>query len=464
MQNIAFVSSNNTDITNESVSVIPSVSSASTKALVSTLPNVDNLSDVVIYSFFANANGTAAIGFNMSNVECYNCHRRGHFARECRLPRDTKNKDTQRRTVPVETSTSNAMVAFRMMKNQQIMPSWHLPPQAHQVYQVLIIRKSQFDILLYKSGLESVEARLVVYQQNENVFEEDIKLLKLDVMLRDNAFVELRKKFEKAKKERDDSESDDSVPTSPVNDKYKSGEGYHAVPPPYTRTFMPLKPDLVFHDAPTTSKTVPNVFNVEPSTTKPTKDMSRSNMPSAPIIEDWVSDSKDESEAQARKNMIVYLKNMAGYNIQHFKGMTYDQVRPIFEREYSSVQTFLKSDRDKEPTKKRAAKETLLQESFKKLRAEVKVLEALQVKYPLIDWEIYLERSRSYWRIIRVGRITQAYQSFEDTLKDFNREDLDALWRLVKERFSTALPTVNKEKALWAELKRLYEPNTDDVF
>nr|GEU37216.1 hypothetical protein [Tanacetum cinerariifolium] len=60
--------------------------------------------------------------------------------------------------------------------------------------------------------------------------------------------------------------------------------------------------------------------------------------------------------AQARKNMIVYLKNTAGYKIQHFKGMTYDQVRPIFKREYNKVQTFLKSDRDEEHTKERPAK------------------------------------------------------------------------------------------------------------
>nr|GFA65176.1 hypothetical protein [Tanacetum cinerariifolium] len=141
---------------------------------------------------------------------------------------------------------------------------------------------------------------------------------------------------------------------------------------------------------------------------------------------------------QARKNMIVYLKNMARYKIAHFKGMTYDQVRPIFEREYNKVQTFLKLDRDEEPIKKRDAKETLLQESFKILRAEVEV-----------------SGSRSYWKIIRVGRITQAYRSFEDMVKDFNREDLDALWRLVKEKFSTAIPTEDKEKALWVELKRL---------
>nr|GEW52707.1 hypothetical protein [Tanacetum cinerariifolium] len=77
--------------------------------------------------------------------------------------------------------------------------------------------------------------------------------------------------------------------------------------------------------------------------------------------------------AQSRKNMVVYLKNMAGYKIQYFNGMTYDQVRPIFEREYNHVQTFLKYDRYEEPTKKRVAKETMLQESFKKLRAKVEV-------------------------------------------------------------------------------------------
>nr|GEZ64050.1 hypothetical protein [Tanacetum cinerariifolium] len=171
---------------------------------------------------------------------------------------------------------------------------------------------------------------------------------------------------------------------------------------------------------------------------------------------------KPISIAQARKNMIVYLKNMAGYKMEHFKGMTYDKVRPIFEREYNKVQTMFKPDKDvEEPQKKRVAEETLLQESIKKLKA-VEVL-ALQVKYPLIDWEIHSEGSRTYWKIIRVGGITQAYQSFKDMLKYFDREDLDALCRLVKEKFSTTVPTVDKEKALWVELKRLFKPDANDV-
>nr|GEW44111.1 hypothetical protein [Tanacetum cinerariifolium] len=258
--NIDFVSSQNTDSTDESVSVVPSVFVVGTKPPASILPNMDNLSDAVIYSFFASqsnspqldnddlkqidaddleemdlkwqmamltmramrflqrtgrnlgANETTYIGFDMSKVECYNCHRRCHnfqgSAGHLGTPgiKTLKEELFQWRLLPPMLWCHSVMElvamigAFRLIKNQQIMPSWHLPPQAHQV---LTVRKSQFNVLSYKLGLEYVEARLVVYHQNENVFGEDIKLLKLDVMLRDNALVELRKKFKTTEKERD---------------------------------------------------------------------------------------------------------------------------------------------------------------------------------------------------------------------------------------------------------------------
>nr|GFA46976.1 hypothetical protein [Tanacetum cinerariifolium] len=54
------------------------------------------------------------MGFDMSKVECYNCHMKGYFVRECRSLKDSRRPgaaDPQRRTVPVQTSTSNALVS-----------------------------------------------------------------------------------------------------------------------------------------------------------------------------------------------------------------------------------------------------------------------------------------------------------------------------------------------------------------
>nr|GEV13946.1 hypothetical protein [Tanacetum cinerariifolium] len=119
-QNIAFVSSNNTDSTNELISADASVSAVSAKILVFALPNVDTLSNAVIYSFSASqsnspklANGKWLLNGKWP-LECYNFHRKGHFARKCMSPKDSRNNGTaepQRRTIPVEDSTSKALVS-----------------------------------------------------------------------------------------------------------------------------------------------------------------------------------------------------------------------------------------------------------------------------------------------------------------------------------------------------------------
>ncbi|GKC15792.1 hypothetical protein Tco_1012574 [Tanacetum coccineum] len=107
------------------------------------------------------------------------------------------------------------------------------------------------------------------------------------------------------------------------------------------------------------------------------------------------------------------------------------------------------------------------EEELKKLLVIVPVeevyIETLQVKYLIINWEVFTEESRSYWRIIRVGNHTEVYQVFEDMLKRFDRDDLEKLWDLIKKKFSSTEPTVDKEKVLWVELKRLFEPDDDDT-
>nr|GEZ15023.1 ribonuclease H-like domain-containing protein [Tanacetum cinerariifolium] len=60
------------------------------------------------------ANGPTSMGFVMSKGKCYKCHEKGHFARECRSPKDRRRNvaaEPQRRNIPVETSTSNALVS-----------------------------------------------------------------------------------------------------------------------------------------------------------------------------------------------------------------------------------------------------------------------------------------------------------------------------------------------------------------
>nr|GEX32794.1 hypothetical protein [Tanacetum cinerariifolium] len=161
-QNLAFVSTTQADSTNDLVSAAVNVFAVGAKLSTSTLPNVDSLSNAVIYSFFVSqslspqldnkdlkqidaddlkemdlkwqmamltmrarkflqktrrnlgVNGLTSMGFDMAKVECYNCHKKGHFARECRSPKDSRRTavaEPQRRSVRVETSTSNALVS-----------------------------------------------------------------------------------------------------------------------------------------------------------------------------------------------------------------------------------------------------------------------------------------------------------------------------------------------------------------
>nr|GEV69606.1 retrovirus-related Pol polyprotein from transposon TNT 1-94 [Tanacetum cinerariifolium] len=112
-QNIAFVSSQTIDSTNDQVSAVASVSVASAKIPVSALPNMDTLSNTRTGRNLGE-NGPTSMGFNMSKVECYNFHRKGHFARECKSPKDIRRNGVvgpHMKNVPVETSTSNALVS-----------------------------------------------------------------------------------------------------------------------------------------------------------------------------------------------------------------------------------------------------------------------------------------------------------------------------------------------------------------
>ncbi|GKD15298.1 ribonuclease H-like domain-containing protein [Tanacetum coccineum] len=222
--------------------------------------------------------------------------------KESRAPKnqDSRNRETTRRIVPVEETTSNALVS------QCDGFGYDWSDQAEE-------GPTNFALMAYTSSSSSSS---------------DTEILKLDIMLRDNALTELRKKFEKAEKERDDlkltlekfenssknlsklldSQVSDKFKTgvgydsqvfdSQMNDKYKSGEGYHVVPPPYTGNFMPPKPDLVLADKDeyVFSESVTSVPAIATSEVKTSE--SKPKSVSEPLIEDWISDSENENEIE----------------------------------------------------------------------------------------------------------------------------------------------------------------------
>nr|GEW48287.1 hypothetical protein [Tanacetum cinerariifolium] len=73
-----------------------------------------------------------------------------------------------------------------------------------------------------------------------------------------------------------------------------------------------------------------------------------------------------------------------------------------------------------------------------------------------------ISEDRDYWKIIRLGGHTAVYQFFVDMLKQFDREDLNQPWALVKETLSIRQASSDKEKELWVELKRMFEPDFED--
>ncbi|GJR26719.1 ribonuclease H-like domain-containing protein [Tanacetum coccineum] len=384
LQNVPFVSSNSTNSnssTNEADNIAYGVSTAHTQ---SNPTSGDNLSDAVICAFLASqpnspqmsredleqidpddleemdlqwemtmltirvrrfikragrqvdVNGQR-VRFDRSKVECYNCHKNGHFARECRLPRnqEKRGKENNRRTVTVESPIENALVAqdgiggydwsyqaeeedptnFALMAYTSSGSSSCLDSEVDSCSQTCIkayatlkeqydnlnsdYNKSQFNLVSYKAGLESVEARLAHYKKNEAVFEESINVLKLEVRLRDNALLENKKKLEKAKKK------EMTTAASPVvesfvnssemleNQEYNKSKEYHAVPPPYTGNLIPRKPDLINvkkvesnHES---ADVKSNGDAVEPQ-------IVRKNSFRPPVIEDWNSDDDSEEE------------------------------------------------------------------------------------------------------------------------------------------------------------------------
>nr|GEU50742.1 hypothetical protein [Tanacetum cinerariifolium] len=109
---------------------------------------------------------------------------------------------------------------------------------------------------------------------------------------------------------------------------------------------------------------------------------------------------KPVSIAQARKNMIIYLKNKAGYKMEHFRDKeSIKKLKAVKVSSFESTQDTLTND-------PKEMSEEDVQNMLEFIPVSEFKVKALQVKYPIIDWEIHSEGLRTYWKIIRIGGIT----------------------------------------------------------
>ncbi|GJS34875.1 hypothetical protein Tco_0533257 [Tanacetum coccineum] len=185
--------------------------------------------------------------------------------------------------------------------------------------------------------------------------------------------------------------------------------------------------------------------------------------------------------AEVRKNMCIYLKNQGGYKQSHFKGMSYEDIRPIFERVWDQNHAFVPKDSEIEKEVMKRSGFDLQQESLKQVEEEIvqqddvvseqvvkessrkaegrlkrKTSKAIKDKYKdrinrMIQKNLHLW---SMWKLFLILK--------NEMLNDFDREDLIVLYRLFNEKYASTRPGFD-DLMLWGDMKIMFEPNDDDA-
>ncbi|GJV55030.1 hypothetical protein Tco_1456035 [Tanacetum coccineum] len=226
LHNVAFMSSSSTNNATRAVNTAQGINTASTQVAADCSTTVENLSDAMIYSFFASQPSIPQLDnedlqqINLDDLKEIDLRwnivmltmRARRFLKNTRRKLDMANKKELGLTSP-RWSVSTATREDTLQGN-----AGH-PGIKTARTRSLQEGPCQISVVFYKTGLEFVEARLLVFKKNKSVYEEDIKLLKREICLRDLDIAELKRKLELATKEKDESVSEPIVekPTIETN-------------------------------------------------------------------------------------------------------------------------------------------------------------------------------------------------------------------------------------------------------
>nr|GEY26026.1 hypothetical protein [Tanacetum cinerariifolium] len=129
--------------------------------------------------------------------------------------------------------------------------------------------------------------------------------------------------------------------------------------------------------------------------------------------------------------------------------MTYDEIRPIFEKHFNSIVAFLEkgeNELEEEASKQSKRKNDVYTEAT-----------PLALKVLVVDYQIHTDHNKPYYKIIRVDGTHQLFLSFISLLRNFDKEDLEMLWKIIQERFASSEPKNFSDDFLLNTLKTMFE-------
>nr|GEY68165.1 hypothetical protein [Tanacetum cinerariifolium] len=187
----------------------------------------------------------------------------------------------------------------------------------------------------------------------------------------------------------------------------------------------------------------------------------------------------EQDEAYVRELEAELNKNINWDDV--IEGMSYDDIRTIFEKYFNSNVAFLEKSKEQleeeanstlkrksKSSEQQVAKKKKLDEEVEEMKKHIQIVpneeddvytEAtiLALKVPVVDYQIHTENNKPYYKIIRADGSHQLFLSFLSLLRNFDKEDLERLWQIVQERFASSKPKNFSDDFLLTTLKAMFE-------